>query len=105
MAPGTDLGVKTEEFDWAVYHAIAWNRAATLPALIDYMGGDAAAVESSVRRLTSYLLIEQRGDDLRTLSIEESILTCQIRHGVGTALEIENGVIKIPDYARKGENR
>ncbi|MDK2973973.1 MAG: hypothetical protein PWP08_344 [Methanofollis sp.] len=88
-----------------VYHAIALNRAATLPALIDDMGGDAAAVEASVQRLASYLLIEQRGDALRALSIEESILRCRFRHGSGTPLEIENGVIKIPDYARKGENK
>jgi len=96
--------VKTEEFDWMVYHAIALNRARPLPALIDDMGGDAAAVEASVRRLVSYLLIEQRGDELRALSIQESILKCQLRHGGGTPLEIENGVIKIPDCARKGEN-
>lgn len=98
------MGVKSEEFDWMVYHAIALNRADTLPALIEYMGGDAMAVEDSIRRLVSYLLIERMGDTLRVLSIEESILKCQFRYGCGTPLEIENGVIKIPDCARKGEN-
>ncbi|WP_342676076.1 hypothetical protein [Methanofollis sp. UBA420] len=96
--------MKSEEFDWMVYHAIAWNRATTIPALVKYTGGDAAAVEASVQRLVSYLLIEPHDEEYRALSLEESILRCHLRAGPGIPLEIEDGVIKIPDFARKGDN-
>lgn len=100
----TKYGVKSEEFDWIVYHAIAWNRATTIPALVTYTGGDRETVEASVERLVSYLLIERHGEEYRALSIEESILKCHLRAGPGIPLEIEDGVIKIPDFARKGDN-
>lgn len=104
MRSRTKYGVKPEEFDWMVYHAIAWNRATTIPALREYTGGDEAAVEASVERLVSYLLVERHGEEYRALSIEESILRCHLRAGPGIPLEIEDGVIKIPDFARKGDN-
>ncbi|WP_130646524.1 MarR family transcriptional regulator [Methanofollis fontis] len=97
--------MKAEEFDWMVYHAIAWNQATTLPALIEYAGGDGDAVEASVRRLISYLLIDRQGERLRALSVGESILRCQVRHGNGIPLEIENGVIKIPSTEQGREER
>ncbi|MDD3620869.1 MAG: MarR family transcriptional regulator [Methanofollis sp.] len=95
--------MKTEEFDWMVYHAIAWGHAATIPALIEYVGGEKTAVEESVDRLVSYMIIERDGEKVRALSVEESILKCQLKHAAGIPLEIENGVIKIPDFARNGD--
>lgn len=88
-----------------VYHIIAWGQAATIPALVEHVGGDRAAVEESVGRLVSYLLIERDGETVRALSVEESILKCQLKNTAGIPLEIENGVIKIPDFARSGDKQ
>lgn len=88
-----------------VYHVIVWGQAATIPDLVEHAGGDAKAVKESVDRLVSYLLLERDGEKVRALSVEESILKCQLKNTAGIPLEIENGVIKIPDFARSGDKQ
>ncbi|OPY35914.1 MAG: hypothetical protein A4E35_02190 [Methanoregula sp. PtaU1.Bin051] len=86
--------MKDEEIDWQVYHLITWGHGLSLDWLTAKSGLDPQAVEASVKRLETYLLVQRKGERIEALSINESLIRCQIRHDTLLPFTIENGVIK-----------
>jgi len=87
--------VRDEDLDWKVYHTLERCGNATLEELSGATGVDQGRVAGSVERLENNLIIEKRDEQYRLLSLEESILKCQLKYMPGPGLTIEGGVIKI----------
>ena len=54
-------------------------------------------VRESLDRLQTLLLVIQRDGDYRACSIDEYIISSQMRHDPASSIIIENGVIKVKD--------
>lgn len=93
--------MKDEEVDWQVYHLITAGHGLSLDWLAAKSGLDRQAVEASVKRLEKYLLVQQKGERIEPLSVNESLIRCQIRHDTLLPFTIENGVIK--EKKRQGQ--
>jgi hypothetical protein len=92
--------VRDEDLDWEIYHALLEGRIRTA-AELSACGYDPGLVEASLCRLEGALLIERKGDEVRPLSFQESILFCQLKNGKDSPLCLENGVIRV----KTGEER
>lgn len=86
--------MREEDLDWAVYHGIPQSGNVTVGGLAAATGFEPGAVMASLERLERYLLIRRSGDEVRLLSIQESLIECQCRHTDDMPFVIENGVIK-----------
>jgi hypothetical protein len=85
--------VRDDDLDWEIYHAITDGGARTVGDL-EAAGYDPSLVEVSLCRLERAFLVERKGDSVRVLSFQESLLLCQARHEEGCPFVIENGIIK-----------
>lgn len=92
--------MREEDLDWILYHRIAEQDGIGIDELASATGHDRTAVEASVERLERYLLIGRSGDTCRPLSVQESLVKCQLKHAMeDLPFVIEDGVIK----ARKND--
>ncbi len=86
--------MKDEEIDWQVYHVMSGQDESDIKELVRRSGLDTSTVEASLRRLEKNLLIGCRDGKNKVLSINESLIRCQIRYDNSLPYTIENGVIK-----------
>ncbi len=86
--------MRDEDTDWHVYHLIAGGHGTSLEWLTEKSGLGRETVESSVRRLEHYLLVERKGERVEALSVNESLIRCQIRHDTLMPFTIVDGVIR-----------
>jgi hypothetical protein len=88
------MPVKPEDFDSEVYHILSAGKGSTPEALAEETGCPREAVNESLRRLLSYLLIDYSGGKYQALSVPEMLLRCQCRFAADLPFIIEDGVIK-----------
>jgi hypothetical protein len=86
--------VRDEDLDWEIYHALLDGKARTTGDLVA-AGYDPLQIEGSLARLENSCLIERQGDAVRILSVQESILLCQVKNAKESPLCFENGVIRL----------
>lgn len=86
--------MKDADIDWKVYHLIVGGHGISMDWLVEKSGFDGDTVEASVKRLEHYLLIQRKGGTIEALSVNESLLRCQIRHDTLLPFTIEDGVIR-----------
>lgn len=87
--------MREEDLDWLLYHRIAGQDGITVDDLAAGTGHDPSIVSSSVERLRRYHLIGKSGELLRALSIQDSLMSCKLKHAMDDLpFVIENGVIK-----------
>jgi len=86
--------VKEEEIDWLIYHQIAGCNTITIDELARKNSLPEDIVGASVGRLQRHLLIESRAGAMHALSVNESLIRCQIKYDTSLPYSIENGVIK-----------
>jgi len=77
-----------------IYHLIAEAKTATADLLVKESGLDPGVVESSLCRLQRYFLIERAGENIRVMSVGESLIRSQIQYSDDMPFTIENGVIR-----------
>ena len=87
--------MRDEDLDWKLYWALERCGSATVGELLALTGAEPERLEGSINRLEMNLLLEKKEDNIRLLSVNESILKCQMKYSFGSMLSIENGVIKI----------
>lgn len=63
--------------------------------LIAKTGWNENFVDESLARLSSYLLIEQKGDEVRPLSIQEMIFNSQCKYDPNSPFIVKDGVISV----------
>ncbi|MDD1669930.1 MAG: MarR family transcriptional regulator [Methanomicrobiales archaeon] len=85
--------MRDADLDWEIYHVLVDGRIRTASGLAE-CGYDSAAVEASLRRLERALLIERRGDEVRTLSFRESLLLCQLKNDDTSPFCLDDGIIR-----------
>lgn len=86
--------MKDEEIDWQVYHLITGGHGISMEWLAAKSGHGRQVVEASVKRLEHNLLVQKKGERIEALSVNESLIRCQIRYDTLLPFTIENGVIK-----------
>ncbi|HOI58086.1 MULTISPECIES: MarR family transcriptional regulator [unclassified Methanoculleus] len=87
--------MREEDLDWAIYHRIPATGCVTVEDLAAATGFEQSAVTASLDRLERYLLVRRSDDEVRLLSIQESLIECQCRHTTeDLPFVIENGVIR-----------
>jgi hypothetical protein len=87
--------VKAEEYDWKIYHIIAAKKGCQIEEICEMSGFSHDIVQESLDRMTSYLLIESRGDLFLVCTIEQYLITSQMKHDPFSNIIIENGVVKV----------
>lgn len=87
--------MRAEEYDWTIYHVITGERLCTIERISERTGYNREIVEESLGRLRSNLLIDCRGEQYRACSIEEFLITNQMKHDPLSGITIENGVVKV----------
>ncbi|HZD43742.1 MAG TPA: MarR family transcriptional regulator [Methanomicrobiales archaeon] len=93
--------MREEDLDWAVYCLIGEKKAVTRGAICDILGEDPGRIEESLSRLERNLLIERSGEEVRHLTVGESIVKCQAKYQEDSPIYIENGIIKVkPKWKR-----
>ncbi|NYT05941.1 MAG: MarR family transcriptional regulator [Methanomicrobiales archaeon] len=93
--------MREEEIDWILYHIITATDTIALPELCLRAGVSEEIALASAERLERGMLIARNGDSLRALSVQESLLLCQLRHAGNSPITVENGVIKVRDTGRE----
>ena len=87
--------MREEDLDWAIYHRIPATGCITVEDLATATGFEPGAIMMSLERLEDALLVRRSGDEVRLLSIQESLIECQCRHTTeDLPFVIENGVIR-----------
>lgn len=86
--------MKDEETDWYLYHLIAAGHGLSMEWLAEKSGLDKKSAEDSVARLERYLLVQKNGERIEALSVNESLIRCQIRYDTLFPVTIEGGVIR-----------
>jgi len=86
--------VKDEEIDWLVYHQVAGHEGIERGALAEACGIPERTIGDSLQRLQQSLLIELRENRIYLLSINESLIRCQIKYDQSLPFTVENGVIR-----------
>jgi len=97
--------VKDEEYDWTIYHVITGAKGCTMDEICKTSGLSSSVVQESLDRLRSNLLIICRGDLFRACSIEEYMITSQMKHDPCSNIIIENGVVKVKGAPHKMPER
>jgi hypothetical protein len=87
--------VKDEEIDWLIYHQITGCDAITIGELAKRNGLPESAVEASLNRLKINLLIENREGTAHALSVNESLIRCQVKYDTTLPYILEDGVVKV----------
>lgn len=87
--------VRPESYDWAIYHAIDEEKGCTIDEIRDNTGFTPDIVQESLARLISYLLVECRGEHYRVCSLEQILITGQLKQDPFSDIIIENGVVKV----------
>jgi len=86
--------VKDEEIDWLVYHQITMSDSVTTSELARKNSLPENTITASLERLRRNLLIEFRDGSVHALSVNESLIRCQIKYDTALPYTLENGVIK-----------
>ena len=95
MEPRINLTcVREEELDWTLYHIITARNTTTVPELCTDTGFSRDDVEGSMERLERNCLIGRSEEDVRVLSIHESLVMCRVNHAQDSPIVVEDGVIK-----------
>jgi len=94
MGGAESIQVKDEEIDWLVYHYIAGHDGVAVKELARVCAFSENTVEASLKRLENNLLIECRDRKAYALSINESLIRCQVKYDSNLPYSIENGVIR-----------
>lgn len=89
-----------EDRDWIIYHLAIRSAQTRIGDLVRDSGFSENLVRDSVSRLEGGFLLEVSGEDVRGLSVGESLVRCQCRFMKDSPVDFENGVIR----ARKPEN-
>ncbi len=63
--------------------------------LISKTGWNESLINESLERLSSYLLIEQKGENIRPLSIQEMFFNCQCKYDSSSPFIVKDGVISL----------
>lgn len=93
--PGKKNRVREEDLDWAIYHQIPATDSITVEDLATATGLEEGVITGSLERLEHALLVRRSGDEVRLLSIQESLIECQCRHTTeDLPFVIENGVVR-----------
>ena len=93
--------MRDEETDWSVYHALKEGEIWTVKDL-EAMGYNRSLIEASLCRLEKSHLVERKGDSVRRLSFQESLLLCQLKNDETCPFVVENGIIRTrPEQGRK----
>ena len=87
--------MRDEEYDWAIYHVITGAKGCTMDEICKSSGLSPHIIQKSLDRLRSHLLIVCHGDRFRACSIEEYMITSQMKHDPCSNIIIENGVVKV----------
>jgi len=91
--------VRKEDIDWTVYHIISATDTITIKEISSRSGYSLDIIECAISRLKKTNLIDQENDNVRALSVQETILRCQIKD---SPIYLENGVIKVkPEFSEK----
>ena len=85
--------MKPEELDWSVYHIIARKGSATPDELAHELQLEHDVIEASIARLSNSLLTGVRDGRVYPLSIQESIIRCQLKYTKDLPFTIKDGVI------------
>lgn len=95
--------MRKEDIDWTVYHIISATDTITIEEISSRSGYSLDIIECAISRLKKTNLIDQENDNVRALSIPETILRCQIKYQVkDSPIYLENGVIKVkPEFSEK----
>ncbi|MBN1194284.1 MAG: MarR family transcriptional regulator [Methanomicrobiaceae archaeon] len=94
--------MREEELDWTLYHIIAARNTTTIPELCTDTGFSRDNVEGAMERLERNCLIGRSEEDVRVLSIHESLIMCRVNHAQDSPIVVEDGVIK---YRPRGEEK
>jgi hypothetical protein len=87
--------MRDEDIDWRCYTALSrGSGSATLTELAAAAGVSEETAALSVSRLEHALLAERKEDRVRLLSVQESLLLCQLRYAPDCPFEIVDGVIR-----------
>jgi predicted transcriptional regulator len=95
--------VSGEEFDWNMYHILVAREPISFPDLCDLLDDPSEEIEASLKRLQEKMLIENRGDMIRLLSVHEMLIRCQLKYSQESRIYMENGVIKVREDGKDGE--
>lgn len=99
--------MREEEYDWAIYHVITGEKRCGLEMICEQSGFPREIVEQSLERLVARLLISNRGDLYQACSIEEFMISNQMKHDPLSDIIIENGIVKVksPELRTPDESR
>ena len=86
--------MKDEEIDWLIYHQINSAEGSEVRKLAEANDLPENIVEASLERLERNLLVERREGRAYLLSINESLIRCQIKFDPALPYTLDNGVIK-----------
>ena len=86
--------MKDEEIDWLIYHQVNSDDGSDIAELAKANNLPENVVEASLIRLERNLLIERRNRKVYHLSINESLIRCQMKYDQTLPYIIENGIIK-----------
>lgn len=89
--------MRSEECDWKVYHIITGLKGCSEGDIWKQSGFSQDIVSESINRLIQNMLIIRRGDQYRACSIEEFMISNQMKHDPFSQIIIENGVVKMKD--------
>lgn len=89
--------MRAEDYDWTIYHVITGAKRCSVEDICEKSNISREIVQESLDRLVSHLLITCRGDLYQACSMEEFMITNQMKHDPFSNIIIENGVVKVRD--------
>lgn len=95
--------MKEEDRDWIIYHLAIRTARSSFADLVRDSGFSDDVVRDSVFRLEKKFLLDVSGDEIRGLSIGESLVRCQCRYMKDSPVVIENGVVRACRRSEEGE--
>jgi hypothetical protein len=86
--------VKKEDLDWWIYHLLAETPDQDIEALVIATGCSSGDLVDSLVHLEKIFLIEECNGTYRIRSMQEMLLSCQVKYDETTPFTIENGIIR-----------
>lgn len=86
--------MREEDIDWLVFHLVDLSAAATRAGLVEATGCTDEEIAASVKRLVRAMLVQENGETIRPLSLQEMLISNQCRYDESTPFIIENGVVR-----------